>query len=290
MKDIYIATPTQADYDALMRLAEAAGYRWRSHCKPTEEYNFDSYGRETVVWMQGNMLLEYCDKSFYENNQGATIETIPNLADIKEIWKVSRENRDAFTMKHRLPPHYKSARKLYVICDEYSGTYTTKENEIYEALAVEYKPQESEEVMTGLTRLATPEIELPSDYNSLVNDIKAWNNINQKALLSVEANHSKLLANIILDNKWPANLLMNQVIRLIHIADVRFIDPKRKWRLKNENTEYSYIDFYTRNLKLMWGLYNGSVDLNGMTETEFKTSLASSKCPFVFEDFEAEEV
>ncbi|QEA48372.1 DUF1642 domain-containing protein [Latilactobacillus curvatus] len=144
MTDLYIATPTQADYDALMRLAEAAGYVWRSGYKPTEKCNFDNYEREVVVWMQENAILEYRYRSYYEGNQGVTIETIPNLANIKAIWKVSRENRNAFTMKHRLPPHYKSARKLYVICDEYSETYTTEENEIYKSLAVEYKPKESE--------------------------------------------------------------------------------------------------------------------------------------------------
>ena len=153
MTDLYIETPTRADYDALMQLAEAAGYKWCSGSKPTEEYKFHRYGCETVIRMRKNMFLEYCDKPYYEDNQGATIETIPNLAKIKAIWKVSRENRDAFTMKHRLPPHYKSARKLYVICDEYSGTYTTKENEIYEALAVEYKPEKSEDIMPKKVKL-----------------------------------------------------------------------------------------------------------------------------------------
>jgi len=155
MTDLYIATPTQADYDALMRLAEAAVYVWGSGNKPThyKSREFDRFGCETVVWMRENMLLEYCDKPYYEDNQGVKIETIPNLANIKAIWKVSRENRDAFTMRHRLPPHYKSARKLYVICDEYSGTYTTKENEIYKALAVEYKPKESEDIMPEKVKL-----------------------------------------------------------------------------------------------------------------------------------------
>lgn len=153
MTDLYIATPTRADYDALMRLAEAAGYKWCSGSKPTEEHKFVRYECETVVRMRENMLLEYCDKPYYEDNQGVKIETIPNLAKIKAIWKVSRENRDVFTMKHRLPPHYKSARNLYVICDEYSGTYTTKENEIYKALAVEYKPKESEDIMPEKVKL-----------------------------------------------------------------------------------------------------------------------------------------
>lgn len=173
MTDLYIATPTRADYDALMRLAEAAGYKWRSGSKPTEGHKLDRFGCETVVWMRENMLLEYCDKPYYEDNQGVKIETIPNLANIKAIWKVSRENRNAFTMKHRLPPHYKSARKLYVICDEYSGTYLTKENEIYEALAVEYKPQESED-MPEKVKLPKRLYDALQDYGLPENGNESW--------------------------------------------------------------------------------------------------------------------
>ena len=148
MTDLYIATSTQAGHDALMRLAESAGYKWHDDALPTV-CNLCDYveEEENVVHLyddfQEGRRMAQDDRAYYES-QNVTIETIPNLAKIKAIWKVSRENRDAFTMKHRLPPHYKSARKLYVICDEYSGTYTTKENEIYEALAVEYKPKESE--------------------------------------------------------------------------------------------------------------------------------------------------
>lgn len=148
MTDLYIKTPTQVDYDALMRLAEAAGYVWINDCNPTgwnNHWDDDGWLEEkdgTVIELDGNYL--YLDSVEHVASEEHKIETIPNLAGIKAIWKVSRENRDAFTMRHRLPPHYKSARKLYVICDEYSGTYTTKENEIYDALAVEYKPKESE--------------------------------------------------------------------------------------------------------------------------------------------------
>ncbi|BCX31307.1 hypothetical protein LTWDN19_18740 [Latilactobacillus curvatus] len=146
MTDLYIATPTQADYDALMRLAEAAGYEWYRGKKPTALNFYNEYvenGGQVVHFGVESKALMHCDREYF-GKMGATIETIPNLANIKAIWKVSRENRDAFTMKHRLPPHYKSARKLYVICDEYSETYTTEENEIYKSLAVEYKPKESE--------------------------------------------------------------------------------------------------------------------------------------------------
>lgn len=148
MADVYVATPTQADYDALMRLAEAAGYVWINDCNPTgwnNHWDDDGWLEEkdgTVIELDGNYL--YLDSVEHVASEEHKIETILNLAGIKAIWKVSRENRDAFTMRHRLPPHYKSARKLYIICDEYSGTYTTKENEIYDALAVEYKPKESE--------------------------------------------------------------------------------------------------------------------------------------------------
>lgn len=157
MTDLYIATPTRADYDALMRLAEAAGYKWHDDALPTV-CNLCDYveEEENVVHLyddfQEGRRMAQDDRAYYES-QNATIETIPNLAKIKAIWKVSRENRNAFTMKHRLPPHYKSARKLYVICDEYSGTYTTKENEIYKALAVEYKPKESEDIMPEKVKL-----------------------------------------------------------------------------------------------------------------------------------------
>ncbi|XRJ98160.1 DUF1642 domain-containing protein [Latilactobacillus sakei] len=168
MTDLYIATPTQADYDALMRLAEATGFEWISGKKPTvldlyEEYVED--GEQVIHFIVESKELMQCDRKYFEN-EGQVIETIPNLAKIKEILKISRENRDAFNMKHQLPPHYKSARNLYVICDEYSGTYTTKENEIYEALAVEYKPQESEEVMPEKVKLPKTII------NVLDNEIK----------------------------------------------------------------------------------------------------------------------
>ncbi|XRJ96618.1 hypothetical protein ACPBEI_09510 [Latilactobacillus sakei] len=146
MTDLYIATPTQADYDALMHLAEVSGYKWMGGELPTASYLWDYVEEETVVHLYDDFGLGRGmmrgSRAYYENF--TPIETIPNLAKIKEIWKISSENRDVFTAKHQLPPHYKSARNLYVICDEYSGTYTTKENEIYEALAVEYKPKESE--------------------------------------------------------------------------------------------------------------------------------------------------
>ncbi len=157
MTDLYIETPTRADYDALMLLAEAAGYMWINDCKPTEwndHWGDDGWLYEkdgTVIELDGNYL--YHDSVEHVTSEEHKIETIPNLANIKAIWKVSRENRNAFTMKHRLPPHYKSVRKLYVICDEYSGAYTTKENEIYKALAVEYKPKESEDIMPEKVKL-----------------------------------------------------------------------------------------------------------------------------------------
>ena len=153
MTDLYIAAPTQADYDALMRLAEAAGYTWLDGDAPTEYNAWERIMREdTAVSFSENKIIAYGSAKRMKRDE-YKIETIPNLAKIKEIWKISSENRDVFTAKHRLPPHYKSARNLYVICDEYSGTYTTKENEIYKALAVEYKPKESEDIMPEKVKL-----------------------------------------------------------------------------------------------------------------------------------------
>ncbi|WGI18577.1 DUF1642 domain-containing protein [Latilactobacillus sakei] len=167
MTDVYVATPTQADYDALMRLAEAAGYKWMNGELPTEYDTWKYAEEQTVVHLyddfQEGKITMRDDRAYYES-QNATIETIPNLANIKAIWKVSRENRNAFTMKHLLPPHYKSARKLYVICDEYSGTYATKENEIYEALATEYKLQESEDIMSEKVKLSKRLYDALQDY------------------------------------------------------------------------------------------------------------------------------
>ena len=173
MTDLYIATPTQADYDALMRLAEAKGYVWGGGNKPTH-YKSREFGRETVIHLFSNnqKTLTYTRKVSCDRD-GCTVKTIPNLANIKAIWKVSRENRNAFTMKHRLPPHYKSARKLYVICDEYSGTYLTKENEIYEALAVEYKPQESED-MPEKVKLPKRLYDALQDYGLPENGNESW--------------------------------------------------------------------------------------------------------------------
>lgn len=221
MTDLYIKTPTQADYDALMRLAEAAGYEWYSKHKPTNLNCYTNHSERSVVKLLDDRKLLISSVERFEL-EGRKIETIPNLADIGAICKVQPKDLQVFSDENL---NTSDVIKDWALNDGViillaNGSYDLGFEEVYKALAVEYKPQGSEEVMT----------------------------------------------------------------------DVRFIDPKRKWRLKNENTEYSYIDFYTRNLKLMWGLYNGSVDLNGMTETEFKTSLASSKCPFVFEDFEAEEV
>ncbi|KRL69837.1 hypothetical protein FC71_GL001280 [Latilactobacillus sakei subsp. carnosus DSM 15831] len=141
MTDLYIETPTQANYDALMRLAEAAGYVWRSGCKPTEKRNFGNYEREPVVLMRENASLEYRYKSYYEGNQDITIETIPNLANIKAIWKVQPDDHKAFfkgkSYKHPLPSDES------VIMLEMTDELAEGLMDIYKALAVEYKPQES---------------------------------------------------------------------------------------------------------------------------------------------------
>ena len=167
MTDIYIATKTQADYDALMRLAEVAGYVWNSRCKPTEEHNFDRYGCETVVRMRENMLLEYCDKPYYEDNQDAKIETIPNLADIKAIWNVKPKYKNAFNdEKLDTSDIFKDwALNDGVIILLENGSYDLGFEEVYKALAVEYKQQESE--------VMPEKVKLPKFMCDGINDLKA---------------------------------------------------------------------------------------------------------------------
>lgn len=228
MTDLYIETPTRADYDALMLLAEAAGYMWINDCKPTEwndHWGDDGWLYEkdgTVIELDGNYL--YHDSVEHVTSEEHKIETIPNLANIKAIWKVSRENRDAFTMRHRLPPHYKSARKLYVICDEYSGAYTTKENEIYKVLAVEYKPKESEDIM--------PEkVKLPKFMCEWLSDIALMEDYPLEAILESEklryGNREVLM--------WSTGNTANQWKLIDALRYGYEAEPEPRWGIKAGN-------------------------------------------------------
>lgn len=119
MTDLYIATPTQADYDALMRLAESAGYK--VYYEPLKQLS----------------------------SENRKIETISHITNIKAIWSVKPEYLDVFS-KEKL--NTGDVIKDWVLSD---GVIILLENvgfalgfeEVYKALAAEYKPKESEEVM-----------------------------------------------------------------------------------------------------------------------------------------------
>lgn len=151
MTDLYIATPTQADYDALMRLAEAKGYVWGGGNKPTH-YKSREFGRETVIHLFSNnqKTLTYTRKVSCDRD-GCTVKTIPNLADIKAIWKVQPDDHKAFfkgkSYKHPLPSDES------VIMLEMTDELVEGLMDIHKALAVEYKSKESEKVMNEKVKL-----------------------------------------------------------------------------------------------------------------------------------------
>ena len=151
MTDLYIATPTQTDYDALMRLAEAKGYVWGGGNKPTH-YKSREFGRETVIHLFSNnqKTLTYTRKVSCDRD-GCTVKTIPNLADIKAIWKVQPDDHKAFfkgkSYKHPLPSDES------VIMLEMTDELVEGLMDIHKALAVEYKPKESEDIMPEKVKL-----------------------------------------------------------------------------------------------------------------------------------------
>lgn len=152
MTDLYIATPTQADYDALIRLAEAAGFEWASGNKMSEEpNNYLDEREETVIHLDARLHEIWYDNP--RRYEGKIIEGIPNLADIKAIWKVQPDNHKAFfkgkSYKHPLPSDES------VIMLEMTDELAERLMDIYKALAVEYKPQESK-AMNEKVKLPRP--------------------------------------------------------------------------------------------------------------------------------------
>ena len=153
MADLYIATKTQADYDALMRLAEAAGY-----VKSSNEITWERLKETTVVKLsilddKSKTIMHYATISCKRNNW--TVETIPNLAEIKSIWNVKPKYKNAFNdEKLDTSDIFKDwALNDGVIILLKNGSYDLGFEEIYKALAVEYKPKESEEVMSKTVKL-----------------------------------------------------------------------------------------------------------------------------------------
>lgn len=154
MTDIYIATPTQADYDALMRLAEAAGYTWGSEHYPTNLNCYTNHNEQSVVKLTDNRKLLISSVERFER-EGYKIETLPNLAGIKAIWNVKPEYLDVFSdEKFNTSDIIKDwALNDGVIILLENGSYDLGFEEVYKALAVEYKPQESEDIMPEKVKL-----------------------------------------------------------------------------------------------------------------------------------------
>lgn len=142
MTDVYIATPTQSDYDALMRLAESAGYTWGSGKKKsaTKVNNWCECKEETVVRLDViNRYLGYDEVDYYES-EGRIIATIPNLAGITAIYK--RVGFDWSGYAKPIPHSYPEAALDYIVEIKDEIMFSTN-SDLYKALAVECKPKES---------------------------------------------------------------------------------------------------------------------------------------------------
>ena len=61
-----IKTPTQEDYDSLMRILEDRGYVWSNGEKPTKNHMWHKYMENTCVNINGKNKLELSPKKFYK--------------------------------------------------------------------------------------------------------------------------------------------------------------------------------------------------------------------------------
>lgn len=170
MTDLYIATPTQGDHNALIRLAEVAGYHWWTGSKATKhDYDWTNYydnkGGEVIYLDTKKRELTRASRHHYER-EGHTIETIPNLADIKAVWHITKGNHSDFVTVYPKAKHMLIIENGLVIQNE-DGSFDYYDSPKYKVLAVEYKPQESEvmtekvkfskEVYRGLKAYGLPE-------------------------------------------------------------------------------------------------------------------------------------
>lgn len=151
MTDLYIATKTQADYDALMRLAEAAGHKWSSTILPTQFDCWQHDKEETVIHLCDNKVI-LRDKSAYYESKGATIETIPGIANIEAVYRLYEDYLPGFVKHHPIPEQLRSKQNVIaVLCKDYA--YYCVDEPIMAVLAVDLKPKESEEVMSEKVKL-----------------------------------------------------------------------------------------------------------------------------------------
>lgn len=221
MTDLYIATPTQADYDALMRLAEAKGYVWGGGNKPTH-YKSREFGRETVIHLFSNnqKTLTYTRKVSCDRD-GCTVKTIPNLADIKAIWKVQPDDHKAFfkgkSYKHPLPSDES------VIMLEMTDELVEGLMDIHKVLAVEYKPKESE--------VMPEKVKLPKFMCEWLSDIALMEDYPLEAILESEklryGNREVLM--------WSTGNTANQWKLIDALRYGYEAEPEPRWGIKAGN-------------------------------------------------------
>lgn len=230
MTDLYIATPTQAEYDTLMLLAEAAGYTWGGGNKPTH-YKSREFGRETVIHLFSNnqKTLTYTRKVSCDRD-GCTVKTIPNLADIKAIWKVQPDDHKAFfkgkSYKHPLPSDES------VIMLEMTDELVEGLMDIHKVLAVEYKPKESEDM---------PEkVKLPKFMCEWLSDIALMEDYPLGAILESEklryGNREVLM--------WSTGNTANQWKLIDALRYGYEAEPEPRWGIKAGNCYMTNPDNY----------------------------------------------
>lgn len=149
MADVYISTPTQAAYEALMCLAEAKGYHWFGGYRATDadlrEIAYQEGNSQVVHLNSENMEITRCSHDYYYEELGIQVETIKNLVCIKAIWKVKPEDLNLFTDQNLNTSDVIKdwALKSGVIILLKNGSYDLGFEEIHKALAVEYNPKEN---------------------------------------------------------------------------------------------------------------------------------------------------
>lgn len=206
MTDIYVETPTQADYDALMRLAEAAGYVWfvgRTTAERESDKNyFNIKKQDTIICLN----TKYKKINFGSKDEGYKIEKISNLADIKTIYRF--KNEESFDLFHEThDKHLTATSHKNPFAIEYSdGSVLFDYESIYKALAVEYKPQESEDIMPEKVKLPKRLYDALQDYGLPENSNESWPVFTISDLCDYwKENESSMLGTYIdrnADNQW----------------------------------------------------------------------------------------
>lgn len=155
MIDLCIRTRTQDEYTALMRLADAIGFNWEIN-KPCDLNNWGIYKEDTVVRFDGSAKVLVC--SSIKHFQNDEIMEIQNLAGIRSIFKVSRENWESFVEEYG-ELHTASGNRVSSLVNESPCCAIVQINgivnlyldtvEVYSILATEYKPKTNQITSTS---------------------------------------------------------------------------------------------------------------------------------------------